>query len=308
MKYYSYKDLYVSALGLGCAQFGQEYGIGSRGKILLEKEIQEIIEAALENGVSFFDTAADYGKSEEWIGNILARMHRKDLVVATKLRWVREPEPSVEQVRHTIERSLEDSLRKLRRETLDIVYIHQQELFFQFQEVFLSVLEKARQSGYVKHVGISLYEPRQVEQALLYKELEVFQIPYNVLNRAFEKEGTMKTLKEKGKLVVVRSVFLQGLLLLDPEELIPFFHPIKESLKNLRENVERFFRSPEEFFLGYVLRKDFGPLAVGVFSQEQLMSNLQVFRSLPGADLLRQMEQFIPHLDPLYSDPRKWPK
>lgn len=308
MKYYSYKDLCLSAFGLGCAQFGQEYGMSSKGKVLSEKETQEIIEVALENGVSFFDTAPDYGNSEEWLGKILSRARKKDLVIATKLRWVREPKPSSEYVRDTIERSLEDSLRKLRRETLDIVYIHQQELFFQFQEIFLSVLEKAKQSGYVKHVGISLYEPREAEQALSHKELEVFQVPYNVLNRAFEKEGEMKTLKEKGKLVVVRSVLLQGFLLLDPEELVSFFNPIKESLKNLRENVEKFSLSPEEFFLGYVLRKDLGPLVVGVFSKEQFMRDIHVFRSPPDAGLLREMEQFIPRFDPLYSDPRKWPK
>ena len=305
MKYYFYKDLKLSALCLGCAQFGQKYGIGNK-KILKEKKIKLIIRKAVNSGINFFDTAADYGKSERILGKYLAPFKNKDLVIATKIKYLNEGRVNKNIIRKTIKDSLESSFKKLQRNHLDIVYIHQHQLFFKFPEIFLKVLGEYKKNGFIRYIGISLYEPEEVNKALKYNEIDIFQIPYNALNRSFEKNGKIRLLKKQEKLITLRSIFLQGLFFMEPGNLSEFFKPIKETLKFFYERIKKHFHLKEEFFLGYVLEKNYGPVILGIYSLPQLISNLNILNSVPDESRFKAIVKKIPNLNNIYIDPRQW--
>ncbi len=304
MKFYSYKDLKLAALCLGCAQFGQKYGIANKDGVG-DDQAAAIIAKAADAGVNFFDTAADYGESETILGK--SRAARSDIVIATKIKYFKG-EANAAAIAKTVRESVESSLRNLRRDCLDIVYIHQQQLFFKYPEAFLEALAACKDKGWVNHIGISLYEPREVDEALKYDEIEVFQIVYNALARSFETSGKIDLLRQQGKLVAPRSAFLLGLLLMAPEALPEFFNPVKAELENFYKEIGDHFDSREEFFLGYVSSKGFGPVILGISSLSQLDANLKIFDLVSGqaAEKFKNIEAKIPGLADCYLDPRNW--
>jgi len=230
----------------------------------------------------------------------------KDLAIATKIKYIKSKKLDKNIIKKAVQNSLESSLKKLRRNHLDIVYIHQYQLFFKFPGVFLEVLRGYRKKGLIRYIGISLYESKEIDRALKYNEIDVFQIPYNVLNRSFEESNTIETLKHQQKLIVLRSIFLQGLFFVDPNELSEYFKPIKQALKNFYREIKKYFNSQEEFFLGYALNKNYGPVILGIYSSPQLMNNLKVFNSSSSKSLFEKIEEKIPKIDKIYTDPRSW--
>jgi aryl-alcohol dehydrogenase-like predicted oxidoreductase len=262
MKYYQYSGRKVSACCLGGAQFGSKYGITADHE-LGAQESQEIIEAALESGVNFFDTAADYGKSESLLLKALGNK-RKDALVATKIS-------SLEQY----------------KEGFDIVYVHRPQIFFDNPKAF----------SFIPNLGMSVYEPWEAERALEYDEIGVFQVPYNAFHRKFDE--VIEKMKERGKLVVTRSTFVQGLVFVEPDNLPDYFNPIKSELNTFYKEIGE---PREAFFLNYVLQKDIGPVIVGVHSADQLKKDLAIF------DAPRAIDISIPNIDTQYIDPRAWPK
>lgn len=304
MKYYSYKDLKLSAFCLGCAQFGQKYGISNRNHYLKVFEIKSIIDKSIESGVNFFDTAADYGKSEEILGKFLTSYKNRNLAIATKIKYIKNKKPDI--IKKEIQSSLELSLKRLQCDCLDIVYIYQYQLFFEAPDVFLEALNKYKKRGFIKHIGISLYEPYEIDKAIKYNEIEVFQIPYNILNKDFEENDKINLLNRQEKLIILRSVFLQGLFFINPDDLPEYFRPINQALKIFYKKIKKHFNSQENFFLSYVLDKQYGPVTLGVYSLPQLITNLNVFNSQQKDNTFKKIEREIPNIDKAYIDPRNW--
>ena len=306
MNYYFYKDLKLSAFCLGCAQFGQKYGISNKNAILNESETKSIIKRTIDSGINFFDTAADYGNSEEILGKILALYKNKDLVIATKIKYIKDKFINSKTIKKEIQSSLESSLKKLQRDYLDIVYIHQYLLFFSFPEIFLEVLNNYKKKGFIRYIGISLYEPYEINKALEYDEIDIFQIPYNVLNRDFEESNGINLLKQKEKLIILRNIFLQGLFFLSLNNLPKYFKPVQKTLKTFYKEIKKKFNSKEEFFLGYVLNKYRWPIILGVYFVSQLKKNLSIFDSPPSKEIFKKVESKIPNISKAYTDPRNW--
>ncbi len=303
MKKYFYKDLSLSAFCLGCAQFGQKYGISNKYSSISDDEIRLILEKSIESGINCFDTAADYGRSEEILGKILSSYKKENLIISSKIRYIKGKKSDIKK---EIKNSIESSLERLKRERLDIIYIHQYQLFFKFPDTFLEVLNSYKEKGFINHIGISLYESHEANKALKYNEIEVFQIPYNVLNRSFEENSRINLFKKHKKLVIFRSVFLQGLFFIEPDDLPEYFEPVRETLRRFYREVKKYFDSKEQFFLGYILNKNFGPVILGVSSISQLLNNLKIFNSSIDKNRFKAIEKKIPHLKDIYIDPRQW--
>src|SRR5579871_3447490 len=117
-------NLEVSAMGLGC--MGMSYGLGPAAD---KKEMIALIRKAVERGVTFFDTAEVYGPfvNEELVGEALAPV-RNQVIVATKFGFALPPpdgqSAAVDSRPETIKHSVEGSLKRLRAETIDLLYQH----------------------------------------------------------------------------------------------------------------------------------------------------------------------------------------
>jgi aryl-alcohol dehydrogenase-like predicted oxidoreductase len=148
--------LVVSALGLGCNNFGQRIGLD---------ETRAVVETALDAGVTFFDTADVYGDSELLLGEVLSG-RRDDVVIATKFgaRIVEAPEWEGRGSRRYIRRAIERSLRRLRTDHVDLYQQHSPDPQTPIAET-LAALDELVHEGKIRYYGCSNFAAWQVADA-----------------------------------------------------------------------------------------------------------------------------------------------
>ena len=205
-------DLLVSRLGVGTAAFGLDrYGIPTPGEGCVGvTEAIANIHRAIEGGVNFFDTAPAYGRSEELLGDALA--DHKDCLVATK---VPIPE-NVDEISHSeltrrVNESLHESLRRLRRETIDVVQIHNAGVQVLRQGDMISCLEGAREAGKLRYIGASVYGEEAAMAAIRTGKIQVLQIALSLLDQRMRNK-VIPEARAAGVGVLARSVLLKGTL------------------------------------------------------------------------------------------------
>jgi len=224
------------------------------------------------------DTAAAYGTSEEVIGRALAELGISDkFIVATKVPHLATEDLSAEIADKMVETSVTRSLQRLRLDVLPICLLH-----FERDFRYIESLLKLKARGLVKHVGCSVMTPEITATIIASGLVEVVQMPTNLLDHRFTDSGIYGQAKQRGVAAVIRSVFLQGLLVM-PENEIPLHLadviPVRRRLQQLAREAEM---SLPELAVRYVLSVDGLSCAViGVDSVEQMRQNLTLFAQGP---------------------------
>ncbi|MGC8338156.1 aldo/keto reductase [Cronobacter sakazakii] len=187
-------DLQVSRLCLGCMTFG-EPDRGNHAWTLPEESSRLIIKHAIDGGINFFDTANSYsdGSSEEIVGRALRDFaRREEVVVATKVYHQVGDLPQGLS-RPLILRSIDDSLRRLGMDYVDLLQIHRWDYDTPIEET-LEALNEVVKAGKARYIGASSMHPHQFEQVLrLQKEngwapFVTMQNHYNLIYREEEQE------------------------------------------------------------------------------------------------------------------------
>ncbi|MEL2242511.1 aldo/keto reductase [Leclercia adecarboxylata] len=187
-------DLKVSRLCLGCMTFG-EPDRGKHAWTLPEESSRPIIKHALEGGINFFDTANSYsdGSSEEIVGRALREFaRREDVVVATKV-YHQTGDLSEGLSRAQILRSIDDSLRRLNMDYVDLLQIHRWDYNTPIEET-LEALNDVVRAGKARYIGASSMHAAQFAEALALQEQHgwapfvTMQDHYNLIYREEERE------------------------------------------------------------------------------------------------------------------------
>ncbi|MDU1059159.1 MAG: aldo/keto reductase [Leclercia adecarboxylata] len=187
-------DLKVSRLCLGCMTFG-EPDRGKHAWTLPEESSRPIIKHALEGGINFFDTANSYsdGSSEEIVGRALREFARRDeVVVATKVYHQVGDLPEGLS-RAQILRSIDDSLRRLNMDHVDLLQIHRWDYNTPIEET-LEALNDVVRAGKARYIGASSMHAAQFAEALALQEQHgwapfvTMQDHYNLIYREEERE------------------------------------------------------------------------------------------------------------------------
>ncbi len=189
--------LEVSAIGLGCMGMSQSYGLpGDEGEMIA------LIHAAVERGVTFFDTAEVYGPfvNEELVGEALAPV-RDQVVIATKFGFGRDPSggpglPLVNSQPAHIRQAVEGSLRRLGVEVIDLLYQHRVDPDVPIEDVAGAVKELI-QAGKVKQFGLSEASAATIRRAHAVQPVAAVQSEYSLWFRRPEEE-VLPTLEELG--------------------------------------------------------------------------------------------------------------
>lgn len=193
--------LEVSALGLGC--MGMSY---SRGQPKDKQEMIALLRAAVERGVTFYDTAEAYGPyaNEELVGEALETF-RGQVVIATKFGWDLDPRydprgmrgsPKLNSRPEQIRRVAEASLKRLRVEAIDLFYQHRVDPDVPIEEVAGTVKELI-QEGKVRHFGLSEAGEQTIRRAHAVQPVAALQSEYSLWMRTPEEE-IIPTLEELG--------------------------------------------------------------------------------------------------------------
>ncbi|MGF6949876.1 aryl-alcohol dehydrogenase-like predicted oxidoreductase [Neobacillus sp. B4I6] len=256
--------LEVSAIGLGCMGMSHGYGPASD-----KKEMISLIHAAIDQGVTFFDTAEVYGPyvNEELVGEALKPFKGK-VVIATKFGIQMENGKQVlDSKPETIRQSVEGSLKRLKIDTIDLYYQHRVDPNIPIEEV-AGVVQDLIKEGKVKHWGLSEAGVETIRRAHAVQPLTAIQSEYSMMWRSPE-EQLLPTLEELGIGFVPFSPLGKGFLTgkidknvtfdsSDFRSIVPRFKPenieanqiLVELIKKIAEEKDA---SPAQIALAWVL-------------------------------------------------------
>ncbi len=202
--------LEVTKLGYGAMEVR-----GSRiwgGRPVEDQQAETILNAVLDAGITFVDTANDYGRSEEYIGRYLAG-RRDEYVLATKCGCtvVRRDEETDDTphvwTRDNLFRGLHESLERMRTDHVDLIQLHNPSVEQCEDGDLVSVLQEMKDQGKVRWIGISSTDPH-LQTFIEWGVFDTFQIPYSALER--QHEQLIQAAADSGAGVIVRGGVARG--------------------------------------------------------------------------------------------------
>lgn len=259
----------MSRLALGTVQFGIPYGVANQVGHVSFEEVKKILIAAQASRIDTLDTAIAYGNSEQCLGeigvsswNVISKLPEIPVGTTNIDSWVKQ--------------SVDNSLQRLKISQLYGLLLHcpQQLLSPEGQTIYQS-LNLIKSQGLVDKIGISIYNPTELETLFNKFSWDLIQAPFNVLDRTLESSGWLSRLKDLGVEIHVRSIFLQGLLLMNPLTRPTYFQRWQSLWQRWENWLADNSLTPLQGCLGCV------------------MSNPEIDRVVVGVDSLIQLQEII---------------
>lgn len=263
-----------SNLVLGTVQFGLDYGVANRNGKVDESEAELILDIAYENGIRKLDTAIAYGISE----SILGKLNRNRFEIVTKLPPIPKECDSPDQ---WTKDSIEASLRRLNVSKIHGLLLHDSSLLSRDlgEEVYARI-RKYMDDGTIEMFGVSIYSFRDLEIFPDSFEYDIVQSPLNIFDQSLIQSGWLEKLHYKGVIVQIRSIFLQGLLLMESSKRPQYFQNWKAHLDQWDRWLQTNSYSPIEACIQYVRSLSLvDEIVFGVESTQHLKEILSLFRS-----------------------------
>lgn len=246
------ESVVLKKIGLGTVQWGTTYGVSNSSGRTRSPEVANILSAAREIELSLIDTASLYGEAEKVLGNQNLDGFR---IVTKTPKFARFP--ITQSDAEELIRVFEISLRLLKTDRVYALLLHHaNNVLVPGGEYLVEALHSLKARGLIQRVGVSIYDSDDLE--LLYERLkpEIVQLPLNVLDQRLINDGSLEYLKSKGVEIHVRSVFLQGLLLMSANQIPAYFTPWKSTLNTWRSTcIEQEF-TPLQAALNFVVNLD----------------------------------------------------
>lgn len=279
---------YLSKIALGSVQFGVSYGISNIFGKTPSAEVSRILESAKNYGIDTIDTSYNYGDSERVLGtNSLSPFN-----IVSKFPFPKDGK--------TLGGILKESLQRLNLHSIYGWLCHDPDQLIAHPSIY-SEAQTAKEKGLVSKIGASVYTPEQLTTIISLLGIpDIIQVPFNILDRRFE--SILIDLKSAGTEIHVRSAFLQGLLLMSPNELPPFFQPLKAWLSAFDEafpSTELRINAALQFCLNH---QAIDKTVIGINTNDQLEMNITALKQQvssippPPADL--PVEIIIPSMWP----------
>ena len=259
---------------LGSAQFGLNYGITNNVGKVKSQEVRKILSYARENNINTLDTAIEYGDSEASLGMANISNWR----VVTKLPVIPKKTNNIPE---WIDQQINSSLLRLKIPKLDGLLLHNPiDLLSKNGNEIWKTIQIKKNEGLVKKIGFSIYSPNELELLWSSYKPDIVQVPFNILDRRIKTSGWLQKLNENNVEIQVRSVFLQGLLLMNPIERSRLFYKWQFIWSVLDSWIMNNNISPIEASLGVVLsEKNIDCVIVGVESKNQLNEIISISNS-----------------------------
>jgi aryl-alcohol dehydrogenase-like predicted oxidoreductase len=203
-----------SKIALGTVQFGIDYGVNSTGGQVQPKEVENILSYAYEKGINLLDTAPAYGNSEHVLGEI----NTNNFNIVTKTRHFDNSEITSNDL-ELLDQDFSRSLDNLKQDSVYGVLVHNaDDLLKPGSDKIFDKLQELKQEKKIEKIGVSIYDHNQLQAILENFDIDLVQLPFNILDRRLIDSGMLSMLKNQGIEVHARSVFLQGLLLMNNQD------------------------------------------------------------------------------------------
>jgi aryl-alcohol dehydrogenase-like predicted oxidoreductase len=289
----------VERIVLGTVQFGLPYGVSHHGGAVPGAEVADILALARASGIRTLDTAAAYGDSERVLGELGDVSASFETI--TKTVPIRSGNLTDDDVA-AVDDGFRRSLSRLNRDRVAALLVHDaRDLLGHGGERLWALMEHHRAEGRAERIGVSVYDTEEIEAVLTRFPVELVQLPLSVFDQRLVEDGTLDRLVSRGISVHARSLLLQGLLLMQPDEVpetLSAAVPLLTRWKNacVDANVTRL-----EAALAFALAQPIEGLVIGVHSRDHLAECLAATRhpvSLPWPSFACRDSAVI--------DPRRW--
>jgi aryl-alcohol dehydrogenase-like predicted oxidoreductase len=274
-------------LGLGTVQFGTDYGVSNRLGQTGPDEVEKILKFAAANRINYLDTAPAYGNSEAVLGAKLTPSHQFQIV--TKTIKIGKSTITDDDVKLTLD-AFTQSLRQLQQDSVYGLLIHHpDDLLNAGGDRLMSELKALKTKGLVNKVGVSVYDREEIDRLLDKYSLDLIQVPLNVFDRRLLRNDYLRSIKNQGIEIHVRSVFLQGILLMSAEQLPSHLSGFSSYLKQWRKILNLYSISPLAAALNFVSNlTEVDAIMIGVNSLVQLKEivSISLQEVIPQDDII----------------------
>ena len=293
----------MERLILGTAQLGMNYGIANQTGQPDFKTSESIIKTAWKSGIREFDTAQGYGQSEKVLGRIFKKMG-----ISGEARVITKFAPDVDHSDKAIlNKALETSMNNLGIESLYGLLLHREDMLDLWEKGLEENLMDIVGIGRVEHIGVSVYSPEKAIQALNMESISMVQLPTSVIDRRFEKDGVFQLAECVGKTIYIRSIYLQGLLLMSYDDLpehMQFAAPVLSKLALLARDVGL---SIIELCTGYAKHAfPNAKIIIGAETPAQVRENMTCWNVLWKDGLVQRIQAEFEDVGEMILDPSLW--
>jgi len=299
MKYITFKNKKISKLSLGTVQFGLDYGIANTSGKPSQQDVTKIIDYVTNNGINCFDTAQGYGNSEKILGDSLPK--DKDLFIVSKFKS--------NLFREDAQAHILTSLKNLNITSLYALLLHDSEILHNWQESDSFIADELIKSSKIKYFGVSIYTSEDFNLAIENDKISFIQIPFNIFDQRAIQYDWFKKAKEKNKLISIRSIYLQGLLLMETNKVPTELQSAKKHLDTLNLFAKELNMTKNELALSFVdtIAQD-SLILFGCDNINQAKENINNYRNLKKLDT-NTITKIITHFNNIEEDiynPIRW--
>jgi len=261
-------------IALGTAQFGLVYGVSNKVGQVKKAEVAAILELAHKLNITTLDTATAYGESEKVLGS--AGVDKWQII--SKLPAL---PANIIDVDGWIEGQVYDSCQRLKVANLYGLLLHRpRQLMEPGGEAIRDALYRLKKKGLVEKVGVSVYDPDELGPIVSRMKVDIVQAPFSIVDQRLATSGWIRRLQDEGCELHVRSVFLQGLLLMSLGQRPRQFDRWKFLWDSWDTWLKETKMTPLEACLRYVLSVEgISKVVLGVESTLQLQ---EISNAIPG--------------------------
>ena len=207
---------------IGTAQFTKSYGIVKRINLFKPDYIFNYFQKLSNYSIKYIDTAPSYGSAEKNIGKYFKKIKKEDFKILNKLGSLNISLKNLQRngLKKIIENKILNSLKKLNIKKIDIYFIHDFKDLKKFNFELINILQDMQKKKLISKIGVSIYDSEELLYSTNFKEIEVIQLPFNILNRNnWDNINFMKLkINNPSLIILVRSILLQGLLINDSKK------------------------------------------------------------------------------------------
>jgi len=267
---------------LGTVQFGLKYGVNNKKGIPSKNEIFQIFNYAFDNKIRILDTAEVYGSSHSLIGQFHIENPNKIFEIITKIP---------KGFNGNLKNKINYYLSELNVKSLKSIFFHSYG-DIKNNNSYLNDMISLKNLGIVESVGVSVYDDFEILDALNYDEIDILQIPFNLLDNYSIKNSLIKKIKEKGKIIHSRSAFLQGLFFVDISNTKnKVALKLTKELNIIKSLSEKYQISISELALSYcIFNQNIDNVLIGVDNLSHLKENLSFLNNRISSDLINQID------------------
>ena len=285
----------ISELGLGCMSLGTDY-----------KKAQPIIESAIDNGITYFDTADiyDQGVNEEIVGKALKKyQNRDDIVIGTKVgnRLTDDGHMTWDPSKKHIKESVKGSLKRLGLNHLDLYQLHGGTIDDPLDET-ISAFDELKQEGYIRAYGISSIRPNVIDYYLKNSQIETLMSQFNLIDN--RPESLIKDVHDKQVKILARGPVFKGLLTSKSVDVIDekFKNGVldytQDELGSTIASIKELESNLTALSFKYLTSHDaMGSIIVGASSVEQLEENVRNYYKEISLDQIKSARNRVKDIE-----------